>query len=97
MQKKNTEESGLTPQEQQLIERLRQHPELLERFQAILEIASPKEGPIKKADEVEALLLTEIRRLGHTALGNWGDEVEKRLGRELQGKDASAYAGKKKR
>jgi len=40
MTKKN---SHLNAQEEQLIERLRQHPELMERFQNILEISASTE------------------------------------------------------
>jgi hypothetical protein len=58
--------SHLNAGEEQLIERLRQHPELMERFQSILEISANMEGPIKSADEVEALLIEEMRRLGNT-------------------------------
>ena len=94
MTKKN---SPLSAQEQQLIERLREHPELLERFQSILEISANTDGPIKSADQVEALLIEQMRRLGNTTMADWAASAEKRLGDQLEQKDASAGVRKKKR
>ena len=94
MTKKN---SPLSAPEQQLIERLREHPELLERFQSILEISANTDGPIKRADEVEALLIEEMRRLGNTTMADWAARAEKRLGDQLEQKDTSAGVRKKKR
>ena len=94
MTKKN---SHLSAQEQQLIQRLREHPELMERFQSILKISANTEGPLKSADEVEALLIEEMRRLGNTTMGDWAASAEQRLGDQLEQKDGSAHVRKKKR
>jgi hypothetical protein len=94
MRKKN---SPLNALEEQLIQRLRQHPELRERFQSILEIGANTEGPIKSADEVEALLIEEMRRLGNATMRDWAAGAEKRLGDQLEQKDTSAGVRKKKR
>lgn len=94
MTKKN---SPLSAQEQQLIQRLRDHPELMERFQSILEISANTQGRLKSADEVEALLIEEMRRLGNTTMGDWATSAERRLGEQLEQKDASARVRKKKR
>lgn len=97
MPKKKTLSSHLTPEELQLIEQLREHPELMERFGVIVEIATNAQGQLKKADEVEALLIEEMRRLGNTTLGSWAAHGEQRLGEQLQQKEASACVRKKKR
>lgn len=94
MTKKNL---PLTAQELQLIERLRGHPELLERFHSILAISATAEGPVKRADEVEGLLIEELRRLGNTTLGSWAASAEQRLGEQLEQQDVSAAERKKKR
>lgn len=94
MTKKN---SPLSAQEQQLIQRLRDHPELMERFQSILEISANTQGRLKSADEVEALLIEEMRRLGNTTLRDWASSAERRLGEQLEQQDASAGVRKKKR
>lgn len=89
--------SQLSAQEQQLIERLRRHPELMERFQSILEIGANTDGPIKTADQVEELLIEEMRRLGNVTMKGWAGSVEERLSEQLQHRDVSARARKKKR
>jgi hypothetical protein len=97
MTKKSTQPTKLSAQELQLIERLREHPDLMERFEAILEISANAEGPVKSADEVEGLLIEEMRRLGNTTMGDWATSAERRLGEQLEQKDPSARARKKKR
>jgi len=80
-----------------LIQRLRQHPALRERFENILAISANEEGPLKSADEVEGLLIEELRRLGNTTMEDWASGAEGRLGAQLEQQDASARARKKKR
>lgn len=92
MTKKNSHRNA---QEEQLIQRLRQHPELRERFESILEISAHTEGPIKSADEVDARLIEELRRLGNTTMRDWAAGAEQRLGDQLRRKDPSAGVRKK--
>lgn len=87
----------LSTEEQRLIQQLRQRPELMERFKHIMEIAADTEGPIKTADEVEALLIEEMRRLGNATMQGWGRQVEQRLAEQLKQRNVSAVVRKKKR
>jgi len=96
MRKKKVVRANLTEEELRLLQQLREHPELMERFETILEITANAEGSLKRADEVEGLLIEEMRRLGKTSMGTWAAKGEKRLGEQLQQKDPSAYVGKKK-
>lgn len=84
-------------QEMGLIEQLRQRPQMLERVQSILEIASNAEGPLKTADEVEELLIQEMRRLGNTTMNQWAAGAEERVSHELKRQDATVLSRKKKR
>lgn len=97
MTKKNKQLRALSAQELQMIERLREHPDLMERFQSILEISANADGAVKSADEVEGLLIEEMRRLGNTTMGDWASSAEKRLADQLGQKDATARVRKKKR
>lgn len=92
-----SDQPTLNDAELQVLERLRQNPELFERVRSILEIAASAAGPIRKADEIEALLIEEMRRLGHTTMETWAGKTEQALGTELKQKDASASVRKKKR
>jgi hypothetical protein len=97
MQKNKTQPTAPTEQELLLIKQLREHPQLLERFQTILDITRNADGPLKSADEVEGLLIQEVRRLGNASMSNWATHAERRLGEQLKQKDPSVYEGKKKR
>lgn len=97
MTKKKSRPGRLSAQEVELIEQLREHPELMERFQTILQISSNDEGPIKSADEVEGLLVEEMRRLGNTTMGSWAARAEQRLAGQFKEAHPSARARKKKR
>lgn len=87
----------LTARETQLIERLRQHPELLVRVQSILDLAHAADGPLKSADEVEELLIQELRQLGRSTMNQWATKAEVRVGDELKSQDATVRRRKKKR
>jgi hypothetical protein len=97
MKNKESESLDLTPQEMKLMEQLREHPEMMERFQTILEISSSTDGPIKRADEIENLLVEEMRRLGNTTMGTWAAGAEARLVKQFKEEQPSARARKKKR
>lgn len=87
----------LSAQELQFIEQLRQRPELMERFETILQISANADGPVKSADEIEGLLIQEMRLLGNATMGSWAVGAEKRLAEQLKQTDVSARARKKKR
>lgn len=70
--------------EQRLVEALREHPELLERFEAILALTDSEQGALRSADEIEELLVEEVRRLGHGAIEQWAKGAEERTARELR-------------
>jgi hypothetical protein len=97
MKHKKAAPKTLSPQEAKLIQQLRAHPELLERFQTILEIACNEDGPLKTADEVEELLIQEMRRLGSTTMHQWANQAEERVTTELQREDPTVLSRKKKR
>ena len=83
--------------EVQLIEQLRQQPEMMERLRSILELTRHGEGPLKSADEVEERLIQELRRLGNTTLCQWATQAGARVSDELKGQDPTIRSRKKKR
>ena len=96
MKNKHSQQPTLNAAELQLIEQLRKYPEVFERVRSLLEITASAEGPLKKADQIEALLIEEMRRLGHTTLETWAGRAEQTLADELKQRDASASVRKKK-
>ena len=95
---KNPTEGGheLSQAEIQLLEQLREHPEMLERLRRILDLMCPAEGPLKSADEVEELLIQELRRLGNTSMNQWAKLAEARVSEELRRQDPTLRSRKKK-
>jgi len=94
-EKKNTS-NGWSPQEIKLMDQLRQQPRIMERVQRILEIAQSGEGPLKTADEVEELLIQEMRQLGNTTMNEWATQAQERVSQELQTEDPAVLKRKKK-
>ena len=86
-----------TPQETQFIQQLRQHPEMLARVQSLLDLAHAAAGPLRTADEVEELLVQELRLLGNTTMNQWATQAEARVSAELKAQDATVRSRKKKR
>jgi hypothetical protein len=87
----------LTPAETKLVEQLRQHPEMMARVQEIMAIARNEDGPLKTADEVEELLIEQMRQLGNETMGQWASQAEERVSRELKEQDPTVLSRKKKR
>ena len=97
MTKKKFTSHALTDEEKPLIEQLREQPALLVRFQNILGITRPAGAPRRSADEVEGLLIEEMRRLGHAGMSQWAAQVEEQVSQELQRKEPPVRSRKKKR
>ena len=83
--------------EQRFLERLRQHPELMARFESILELAHNTDGPVKTADQVEELLIEKLRQLGNGSMNQWAQQAEARVSDELKAADDTVRSRKKKR
>ena len=82
---------SLTEQETQMIERLRSSPRLRKRFEAILELSDSEQGVVKTADEIEAMLIEEIRGfVANTTMEQWALGAEKRIGRNTK-KSSGSY------
>ena len=97
MEEKERDLQNLSPSELNMIRRLRTQPKMMERVQRILEISNSSEGPLKTADEIEELLLEEMRRMGNDTMTEWATQAEQRVGQELQKQDPTVLKRKKKR
>jgi hypothetical protein len=86
-----------SPREKQFLQRLRHRPELRERFQSIMELTDNAAGPLKTADQMEELLIQELRHLGSTSMNDFATQAEKRVGEELTSRDTTVRSRKKKR
>jgi hypothetical protein len=57
-------------------ERLREYPELKERFEAILAIAEAEGNDIQRADDAEQRAIEEVRKLGNEVMHAWARRRE---------------------
>jgi hypothetical protein len=96
MNEKTIGPEQLSQREMRLIEQLRKHPEIGDRVQSILELASNAEGSLKTADEVEELLIQEVRKLGNATMTQWAIQAEERVSNEVKAQDATIRSRKKK-
>lgn len=84
---------------QQLSVGLADKPELAKRLLAIVKLASEPtdSGKVRSADEVEALLVEEVRKLGNQTLASWAGGVDMKLGKELKAQAGQTQMREKKR
>lgn len=75
--------------------KLERHPELRERMERILNLAEAPEHQGRTADEIEAMLIEEVRRLGAETMKDWAQGVEGAIGLEMKTKKPAIYPGKK--
>ena len=64
----------------------------MERMRAIMELADNDEAT---ADEIEALLLEEVRRLGADTMESWASSAEERSAKEFKQENPERRYGKK--
>ncbi len=73
-----------------LEDRLKGHPRLRQRVDAILDIAENVGGDAKTADEAERRAIEEVRRLGNEVLTGWAESREEEESREVETREPPA-------
>jgi hypothetical protein len=87
------------PRLKKFVEELQARPELFVQFESILGLASAGEGeaPWRTADEVEALLVEEVRQLGHQTMEHWAQGAHARAVADCRKEQPTARVKKKSR
>ena len=77
---------------------LSSRPILAERMLSILKITDEplESGKIRSADEVESLLVEELRRLGNESLSTWAGDVDASVSSAFKAENAQAQLREKK-
>jgi hypothetical protein len=85
------------PRLKKFMEELKTRPELFEQFESILGLASAGEGaaPWRTADEVEALLVEEVRQLGNQTMQHWAQGAQARAVEDCKKEHPKARVKKK--
>jgi len=72
-------ELNLDPNEIGFMQRLKEHPELPERFAVLLAVVENADGDSLTADEAEQRVIEELRQLGQRALQAWAERKQQRV------------------
>ena len=77
---------------------LSNRPELADRIHSILQITDEplSGGKIRSADEVESMLVEELRKLGNESLEGWSGGVDRKIGEDLKTANPKAQMREKK-
>ena len=59
-------------------ERLKDHPELLERLQGLADVVENAGNDLEKADEAERRVLEEVRQIGQEVLRGWAKRQQRK-------------------
>jgi CHASE3 domain sensor protein len=74
-------------------------PELTQRFAAIATLASEPDlqGRIRSADEVESLLVEEVRKMGNRRLASWAQGVDSQISAQIRSREKRTRMREEKR
>ncbi len=89
--KKRTEKE----REERLLEKMRRHPELMERLETIVGLAEDEGTERLSADKVEELLIEEVRRLGNRVMQDWAVCAEAATSLEIKASEPGVRPRKK--
>lgn len=76
-------------------ERLREHPQLKERVERMLDVLENVDGDVVKADEAEERFIEELRKMGQEALQGWAENQQEQLDRYWSEREGVSRKSKK--
>jgi transposase len=82
--------------DKRFMERLRQHPELREHFEAILSLADAEGDEIRTVDDAEDRLVAEMRKLGNHTMTDFISRIEEKGVSEFRKQNPGTQIRKKK-
>jgi hypothetical protein len=83
--------------EQLFINRLKQHPKLLDRLEALLNVVENVAGDCTKADDAEQYVIEELRKMGNDALHCWADTAVNKAAEQLRQQKSELHGNGKKK
>lgn len=79
----------------QFVEKLKEYPELRERFERVLALAENEDGRANTADEAEERAMEEVRKLGQELMQSWAIRKHRRIVSEYDSRKGFRRKGKK--
>jgi hypothetical protein len=65
--------------EGEIIEKMREYPELKERFEQLIAIVENTKGDATRADDAEYQVIEQMRKLGQDTLQSWANRQSKKM------------------
>ena len=88
----------MSPNNEQLfINRLKQHPKLLDRVEALLNVVENVAGDCTKADDAEQYVIDELRQMGNDALHCWADTAVDKAVAQIREQQPELHGNGKKK
>jgi hypothetical protein len=66
-------------QKESLEERLRKHPALRARLEALLDMVEDESGQFERADDAEEFLISQLRSMGQEVLQEWATNEQQQV------------------
>ena len=82
-------------QKESLEERLRKHPALRARLEALLDMVEDESGQFERADDAEEFLISQLRSLGQEVLQDWATNEQQLVERHWDNRSGVAREQKK--
>jgi hypothetical protein len=82
-------------QKQSLEERLRKHPALRARLEALLDMVEDESGQFERADDAEEFLINQLRSLGQEVLQEWATNEQQLVEKHWSNRPGVARKQKK--
>ena len=82
-------------QKESLEERLRKHPALRARLEALLDMVEDESGQFERADDAEEFLISQLRSLGQEVLQEWATNEQQQTEQHWDNRPGVARKQKK--
>ena len=77
-------------------ERLKDHPDLIARLEALADFVENADDDVEKADEAERRVLKEVRQIGHEVLQGWAKRQQRKKADQALSRDSELKRKEKK-
>jgi len=83
--------------DQQLVERLNNHPKLRARMESLLATVDNLDGDCTSADAAEQRVIEEMRKLGNESLHSWAGQAVSEATAQRRSQEPALYGNGKKK
>jgi hypothetical protein len=89
------ENEGIDKKEEQILEWLKAHPELLDKIGKLKAVAQSGKAQMNRIDQAEGEVIQQVDALGRGILAQWAAEKSRQASQEAQAEEKTRRHGKK--